>query len=139
MHKIEATDFGFKIIAADITEPEEMEQFKFEIIHTLAEHNRPFSLLIDIRELLPVSTEIAEIIKEIQISCRKMSLERAAIIVNSPVLEQQAAQIGFEAATSKYDRIIDISKYPDGENTALAWASEGIEPVVLNAEEKTLS
>jgi hypothetical protein len=139
MHKIEATDFGFKIIAADITEPEEMEQFKFEIIHTLAEHNRPFSLLIDIRELLPVSPEIAEIIKEIQISCRKMSLERAAIIVNSPVLEQQAAQIGFEAATSKYDRIIDISKYPDGENTALAWASEGIEPVVLNAEEKTLS
>ena len=139
MHKIEETDFGFKITAAGITEPEEMEQFKFEIIHTLAEHNRPFSLLIDLRELMPLSPEIAEIIKEIQISCRKMSLERAAIIVNSPVLEQQIIQTGFKAATSKYDRIIDISKHLDGENTALAWASEGIEPVVLKTEEQTLS
>ncbi|MBN1212369.1 MAG: hypothetical protein JXA92_07305 [candidate division Zixibacteria bacterium] len=137
MKKIESTIYGFKITASGITEPEEMEQLKFEIIHTLAEHNRPFSLIIDIRDLVPLSPELVEIVKEIQISCRKMSLERAAIVVKSPVLIQQAAQIGFESITSKYDRIIDASKNSDWEEVAFAWAANAVEPVNSTVEEQT--
>ena len=129
MHKIESTVFGFKITASGNADAEEMEQLKFKIIHTLAEHDQPFSLIIDIRELMPLNPEIAVIVKEIHLSCRKMSLERAAIVINSPVLKQQAVQIGFESMTSNYDRVIDASQIEDWESIALAWAADGVEPV----------
>ena len=69
-------------------------------------------------------------------SCRKMSLERVAIVVNSPVLKQQATQISHDTMTSKYDRIIDASKNSDWENVAIAWVTDGVEPVKLSLEEE---
>jgi hypothetical protein len=128
MHNIERTAYGFRITNSGKFSSHEAEEFRHELLRTLSEHQKPFSLLIDIRELIPLSPDVADMMRSVQEACHQMSLERAAIIISSPVLREQAVQVSFNSKTKRHDRFIDASKYPDWEQQAIAWLVEGKEP-----------
>lgn len=128
MHRIDTTNYGFRITSSGQLDIEEAEEFKCELLQTLSNYGKPFGLLIDIRELIPVSAEVLDAMRNMQKACREMSLERVAIVVASPVLKGQATQVSFDAKTAQQDRIIDASKVPDWEEQAIAWLVHGVEP-----------
>jgi len=107
---------------------EEAEQMKLELIGVLSEKDGPFSLVIDLRELLLFEPEVVKTIVDAHAACIQMSCERTAIMVKSPIHMGQAAQICFAASTKMCDRVIDASTVPDSEERAVAWAANGVEP-----------
>ena len=128
MHKIERMQYGFRITNSGQLNIEEAEELKCELLQTLSNYGKPFCLLIDIRGLVPVSSDVMDAMRDLQRACCEMSLERVAIVVASPVLRGQAAQVSFDAGSSKHDRVIDASKVPDWEEQAIAWLVHGVEP-----------
>ncbi len=128
MYRIEQTFYGFKILASGSMNMDEAEEMKLELIGTLSAKNSPFSLVIDVRGLIPFEPDVTKTIVEAHAACMRMSCERTAIIVKSPVLKGQAAQICFSASSSKCDRIIDTSIVSDWEDRAVAWAANAVEP-----------
>ena len=107
---------------------EEAEEMKLELIGILSAKSGPFALVIDLRGLVPFEPEVSEVIVEAHAACMRMSCERTAIIVESPVLRGQVTRICFSAFPGKSDRLICASKVPDWEERAVAWAANGIEP-----------
>jgi hypothetical protein len=134
MQIIEKTDYGFRITNSGLLTLPEAESFKFKLLEKLSGHQSSFSLLVDIRGLIPLEPEVAEVIKEIMRTCAQMSIIRAAIVVSSPVIKAQQQQMSYDSLTAQFDRTIDASKYLDWEERALAWVKEGTEPVPLEVE-----
>lgn len=129
MQKIEKTDFGFRIINTGQLNLTDAEAFKFMVLEALSSHSSSFSLIVDLRGLIPLEPKVIEVVKEIMKTRTRMSLVRAAIIVSSPVIKAQHRQMSFDTRTTQFDRTIDASKYPDWEERALAWVRDGVEPV----------
>lgn len=128
MYKIEQKPYGCKISISKSMNIEEAEKFKLELIETLSSKNGPFSLVIDVQRQVPFKPEVAEKIVEIHAACLMMSCERTAIIIKSPVIKGQAAQICLSASNRKCDRIIDATKVSDWEDKAEAWAANADDP-----------
>jgi hypothetical protein len=131
MRKIDKTDYGFRITTTGQLTLPEAEEFKFKLLETLSSHQSSFSLIVDIRGLIPLEPRVVEVIKEIMRTCAQMSIIRAAIIVSSPVIKAQQQQMSFDTLTANIDRTIDASKFHDWEERALAWVKHGVEPVPL--------
>ena len=128
MYKIELTPYGFRISASGEMGLEEAEQMKSELIGVLSEKDGPFSLVIDIRQLVLFEPEVVKTIVDAHAACIRMSCERTAILVKSPIHKGQASQICFSASSKMCDRIIDASRVENWEEVAIGWAANGVEP-----------
>jgi len=69
MYKIEQTPYGFRISASGEMDLEEAEQMKLELIGVLSEKDGPFSLVIDLRELLLFEPEVVKTIVDAHAAC----------------------------------------------------------------------
>jgi hypothetical protein len=128
VHRVESTPYGFKIMASGLMNSAEAEELRGKLLSAIKEFGRPFSLLVDVRELIPADPDALDTIREIQTTTKDMNLERAAIVVSSPVLKNQAVRVSFGAATRENDRFIDAAGTPDWQEKALGWVEKGIEP-----------
>ena len=137
MHNIEATSYGFRLTVTGAMNTAEAEEQKLELLQTLSTCNQPFSLLVDVRGLIPAEPEVFKEIEEMQTACKLMSVRRTAIVFSSPVLKAQIKQGSFVTGTVEVDRFIDASRVHNWEEQALAWVVEGIEPVSTSVEENT--
>jgi anti-anti-sigma regulatory factor len=133
MYNLEETSYGFRITATGTMDATKAEQLKAELLQALCAHTQPFSLLVDIRGLIPTGPVVLEAIQEMQSVCRLMSLRRTAVIISSPELKEYIQQSGSIAGTTAADRFIDASKIDDWEDRALAWVKDAIEPTVISA------
>lgn len=129
MYKIDEATYGFRITNSGQFSVFEAEEFKRDLLRRLSEHNQPFSLLIDIRNLIPLSPEVMSIMREVQLACRQMSLERVAMVMSSPVVRGQAQQVSFDTRTNPHDRYIDAARNPNWEKAAIDWLVDGVEPL----------
>jgi len=128
VHKIEAAPYGFKVTVLGVIDGEEIEEIRLRLLEILSDHDRAFSLMVDMREVVTLSTEVSKLIEELHRACRRMSMERAVAVVRSPVIRGQISQISFNIAASNTDRVIDASKVPEWEERAIAWVADGVEP-----------
>jgi hypothetical protein len=130
LYKIDQASFGFRIIATNAIDLDEAKRLRSELLNAVSEYRKPFSVIADVRGLIPSDPKVLEIIHEMQIECKHMGLERVATIVSSPVVKAQMIQATFNAGTAHIDRFIDASKAKDWEQQALAWVETAIEPQV---------
>ena len=136
MYKIEPTIYGFKVTSAGLFTVEEIEQLRTDLLKTLSEHDRPFSLFLDARKLVPPAPEVRDVFVQLHGSIWQMSCERVAFVIESPVAKGQIRQMHYTASPSGRDRIFDASKCPDWESQALAWVADGAESDDFSCTEK---
>ncbi len=128
MHKIVTASYGFRITVSGPMDSAEAEQLKSKLLRALSSHNQPFSLIVDLREMVATEPGVLEVIEDTQKACKFMSLVRTALLVSSPVLKAQILQTGFSSGTAEADRFIDTSKADNWEEQALAWVVNAVEP-----------
>lgn len=88
----------------------------------------PFYVLVDMRELKPLSPETQEKISEGQRYLKQRGMERAALILSSTILAIQFKRLGKQSGVYKYERYIDASSHPDWKRIALDWLQKEIDP-----------
>ncbi len=135
MYRIETTDYGFRITATGIFDKGEADRLREDVLEVFSHATGPFSIIVDVRGRVPLDAEAAEAMANLHKTAVLVSLQRAAIIVDSPVIKGQARQITHKAGTTGIDRVIDASCTPDWEHQATNWAANGIEP--QHSTEKT--
>jgi hypothetical protein len=128
MHKIESAPFGFRVTSSGFFAVDDIERLKLDLLQTLSEHNRPFSLLLDSRELIPPPPDVMKEFWDLHAKVWQLSCERIVFVVSSPVAKAQVLQMHCIASSGKKDRVIDASKYPDWEEIAVAWVADAVEP-----------
>jgi hypothetical protein len=136
MYKIEETSYGFRVTTTGSFAMDEIDQLKLDLLSTLAGHNRPFSLLLDARKMIPPAPAIRDAFIELHASVWQLSCERVAFIIESPVAKGQIRQMHYSASPNSQDRIFDATRCSDWETRALAWVADGVEPVGLCSTEK---
>ena len=128
MYKIEKADYGFRITASGDMDLFESERLTLDLLDTLSAHDRQFSLLIDIRRLTPFAPEVLPNILKTHVMCKRMSMRRAAIIIDSPELRSQGKYISSSVKSASGDRFIVASEVENWEKKALDWVMNSIEP-----------
>jgi len=135
LFQIKKEDFGFRITISGVMDISEAEQFTVDMLKTLSEHKKQFSLLIDIRNLATFTPEVMKQIQMVQKACKEMSLHRAAIITGSPVLTNQRKRSAYETGIANHACFIDALIKENWEELAMAWILEGIKPSIESKTE----
>ena len=128
MYSIEKAPYGYRVTASGQMDIDEAEKLRIQLIGTLTELGAPFSLVIDLRKLIPISADVSQVMMDMQRACAQMSLQRVALIIESPVVKGQSRQITYDADTEKHDRVINALSVPDWEEVAVAWVADGVDP-----------
>lgn len=129
MYKVEAREFGFLLVLKGKVLDEEMQQFHLASVLTLKESGRKrYGILLDIRELLPVSAKSRIIIKKNQRMFKKNGLMRGAIILGHPETAAQFIRMAKETGVYEWGRFIDTFICRNWERAALNWIVRGIDP-----------
>ena len=72
---------------------------------------------------------LLELLKEAILFCKKVGMERNAVVLNSAIATLQARRLGKETGTDRWARYIDAS-HPDWEKIALDWLVSAKDPEV---------
>lgn len=128
LYRIESASYGFRVTSSGCFTIGEVEQLKLELLQTLSGHDRPFSLLLDSRDMIPAPSDVMIEFWDLHTKVWQLSCERIVFVVSSPVIEGQVRQMQHIASSAKEDRVIDSSRCPDWEERAIAWAANAIEP-----------
>lgn len=127
MYTIEKTDYGLYIVMGGVVDLDEVQQYIKEKEALLSEFDGPYSMIIDIRSSATPKDELIEIFRQSQERSRD-NLLRMSIIVNSPVVQGIAKQVGFQSGIETLTRVINALKTNDWEEVALRWVKNGTEP-----------
>jgi len=133
-YEIKATEYGFRITQKGSFDLEEVEQYRSDVLRTLAQHDRPFSILIDSRKLVLPTPEVLEVFHQLHQAVWMMSCIRGAVIIESPVARNMLRQQYTVADIRSNDRIIDARKHPNWESMAISWIIDAVEPVEVLAQ-----
>ena len=133
MYKIEKTNYGYHITFSGLMSEAEAVQFKTEVEGILPSLKQPWSSVIDLQTWVPAGPEILMLLHQVEQLSKNHGLQRRAIIVRSPVVKAQAAQLSFISETDAFERRIDASKVDNWEEQAIAWAVHGVEPTAASS------
>jgi hypothetical protein len=129
MYKIEKTSYGFHTTFGGTLKESEVRQYAAEIDVLRQETKRPYSVIIDIRNLVPPEPGVLEILKEAQARARECGMQRMSILGQSPIIKSQALQFVFLTDSADMTRYINTSKVENWDKLGLDWAVNGIEPM----------
>ena len=128
MYKFEKQDYGLKLtLSGDLTETE-ISGMQVELKSLLGSINRPFSILVDAREVMTLDQSVFHLLAECQRILKDAGRQSAAIVINSPVLKNQGQRITLETGSTEAVRFICSVKYEDWEKVAMDWMLRGVEP-----------
>jgi len=103
MHQMEPASFGYRITLSGVINAADIEEIRISLIDSLSAHYDAFSLLIDLRTMVPLGPEVAQAMEDILKASTRMSMKRAVTIVESPVVKGQIAQISSKVASMGID------------------------------------
>jgi hypothetical protein len=128
MYRIERTGIGFKLTFSGAVTKAEMEPWFEESKKALETCEKPFGVIVDMRnlELLPPAIQ-AEIVKG-QMLYRESGLKRSAVILRDPIVTIQFMRLAKKSGVYRYERYIDASSDAQWEKHAEDWVRSGIDP-----------
>jgi hypothetical protein len=123
MHRIEATQYGYRLVLEGFLKREEVGQLLETMKKTIqpAEKGKSFPLLMDLRNSRAVPADARDLMKEAILFCKKVGMERNAVVLNSAIATLQARRLGKETGIDRWARYIDASSLPDWEKIAIDW------------------
>lgn len=128
MHQISKTPYGFHLVFAGHITSAEMELWVKESRESLAKQSKPFSVLVDMRELKPLPPEVRTIMEQGQEAYKKGGMTRSAVVLHSSMLAMQFKNIAKESGIYAWERYVNTEEHPDWEPLALGWVEKGIDP-----------
>ncbi len=128
MYKFEQTDFGMKLTLRGALNLAEMTRIREKLEFSVAHSEGPFSVLVDVSELIPPEREYTALLRDCQELGLNSGMQRMAIIHKSPVVKGQARQIAHLSGAAGIAKYIDASKVDNAEQIARDWLVDGIEP-----------
>lgn len=132
MHSIEKTPYGLLIKLSGTITPEEMTRWVEDehwFLPSLPTHH--FGMIVDTRELEPLSPESQVELQKGLCLFRDKGLQRSAVIVDSPASREQFRRNAQESGIDAWERYIDASKRNSHwQEIAQAWVVDGKEPEV---------
>jgi len=123
MHRIEATQYGYRLILEGFLQREEVGQLLETMKKTIrpVEKGKSFPLLMDLRNSRAVPADARDLMKEAILFCKQVGMERNAVVLNSAIATLQARRLGKETGIDRWARYIDASSRPDWEKIAIDW------------------
>ncbi|MCP4570236.1 MAG: hypothetical protein GY841_21870 [FCB group bacterium] len=128
MFKIDKTDYGMKLILAGDIAVEEMTTWLKELKAVIDDMNNDFCAFVDMRKLIPISTEAREPLEAGQKYAKEKGMRRSVVILNNPVLTMQFKGIAHQTGIYVWERYIDASQEPDWERVGLDWLISCVDP-----------
>ncbi len=128
MYKIEKKPWGYKLTFDGVISAEEMKKWVEDSKKALLTAPSKFGVMVDMRNLKPLSPEAKSVMEEGQKLYKTKGMERSAVILNSAVLTLQFKKIAQESGIYQWERYIDAGKDPNAEKTAEAWITNGVDP-----------
>jgi hypothetical protein len=123
MHRIEATQYGYRLVLEGFLQREEVGQLLETMKKTIqpVEKGKSFPLLMDLRNSRAVPADARDLMKEAILFCKQVGMERNAVVLNSAIATLQARRLGKETGIDRWARYIDASSRPDWEKIAIDW------------------
>ena len=95
---------------------------------TLANITAPFSVLVDMRTLVPLDDGGKALMREGQQMYLEAGMDRSVVILENPVTLMQFKRIAHASGIYRWERYICSVDTPNWEQVALDWLMHGIDP-----------
>jgi hypothetical protein len=128
MYKIEKNDAGFKLTFSGTTNKEELERWLKESENALKGIKGAFSVIIDMRTLVPLRPDAQALMVKGQGLFRAKGMQRSAVILNDAVVTGQFMRLAKESGIYAYERYIDASSDSQWHRHAEDWVRSGVDP-----------
>ena len=129
MYRIDQRPSGYVLTFSGKIEAAEMQQWKNDSIKVLSGENRPsFGVIIDMKDLQPLSTESKDIMVSGQKLYKTKGMKRSAVILNSPEVTAQFKNLALISGIYSTERYIDASTKTNPADLAIKWVKDGIDP-----------
>ncbi len=129
MYRIEKRSSGYILtFSGDIGEAE-MQRWKDESERKLAaETAASFGVIIDMRNLLPLKSEVQSIMISGQRLYKERGMKRSAVILSSADICRQFTNLAVQSGIYATERYIDASSEANSIQKAVDWVKSGIDP-----------
>lgn len=88
---------------------------------------KEFGVIIDMKNLQPLSTATKEIMISGQKLYKAKGMKRSTVILNNGMLCVQFKNLAIVSGIYAYERYIDSSKNPNASDIAVKWVKDGID------------
>ena len=130
MTNIEKKDYGFKLTFAGSISQDEMASWVSDSKNTLASQTSEFGILVDMRELSPLTPGAKDVMQTGQKLYKDKGMKRSAVIVSQGFISTQFKMIAQQTGIYEWERYIDASANSNWENIATNWITNGKDPDV---------
>lgn len=130
MHRIEQTQYGYKLVLEGFLQKQDLSTLLDDMKRTVFSRGRKFPVLLDMRHSRAFPADAQEILKEAIHFFKKAGMERHAVVLNSAIATLQLRRLGKETGIDGASRYIDASTERDWEKVALDWLVSAVDPDV---------
>lgn len=128
MYLINHTDYGLRLRLSGTMLVNEVKAFGRDLDRTFETIAKPFSVFVDMRDLLPIDEPAQQEIIAIQLKFLKAGAVKSVVVLNNPTTTYQFKRIALQSEVYDYERYIDASADPDWESNGLKWLVDDIDP-----------
>lgn len=128
MFTIENTNYGLQVTIVGGLDPSDAESWLQRIERALENVERPFGVLVDVREAKLFQQDAQAALKQGMEACAKAGMERATVVLNGAVATLQARRLARETGIASWQRYVDAASDPSWRNKALGWIVHGRDP-----------
>ena len=112
MFKIENKDYGLLVTIQGGLDASDAEAWLTGMEEALRQTQRPFGILVDVREAKLFQQEAQAALKRGMEACARAGMERAAVALNGAVATLQARRLARETGISSWQRYVDAASDP---------------------------
>lgn len=129
MYNIERRPSGYILTFTGIIDSAEMHKWHIESQKALlTEASKSFGVIINMKDLQPISAEARNIMIEGQKLYKAKGMNRSAVILNSAEICNQFKSLALQSGIYATERYIDASKKEDAVEIAIKWVKDGTDP-----------
>jgi hypothetical protein len=125
MIRIDKLVFGYFLTFTGSISEDEMAVWVEDSRKILASQISQFGVIVDMRNLSPLSNAAQKKMQEGQVLYKEKGLTRSAVIVSQGFIASQFKMIAQQTGIYEWERYIDASSNPQWEKTAMNWVKDG--------------
>lgn len=129
MYKIENRQSGYILTFAGTIEPNEIKEWIAKSKSSLAlEKRESFGVIIDMRDLQPLSAESRQLMVEGQKLYKDKGMKRSAVILNNQEITTQFKNVAVQSGIYITERYINANGVANATELAIKWVKDAIDP-----------